>query len=91
MGRIWVVGADFVEGRVNRLAVRIAGLPPRTVDRDTAVQWLRDGHSLLPATTVGTALGTLQAVDPSDDGTWYLRTDTANEAADQLAGLPGVS
>ena len=48
MADIEVLGADVRDGRVTTLEVRIKGTSPRRIDRDTALSWLRGGHSLIP-------------------------------------------
>lgn len=89
MARVHVHGADFAGAHLSALRVRMHGLPARTITRDEAVSWLRDGHSLLLAR----GETAVQLVDlASDEGpAWALRTDNAKEASDLIEGLPAVS
>ncbi len=87
MARILVTAADLSSGQLARVSVEMHGLPKRTVDRDTVLSWLRDGHSLIPSVQ-GKPLGSLTIVDV--DGTAYVRCDGNVEAADRLPALPSV-
>jgi hypothetical protein len=88
MGRVVVQAADTVDGRITRVRVRMAGLPPRVLDREAVVAWMRDGHSFLPE--LGSAIGrALQLVEVGDE--LFVRDDHDQVAADALpAGLPAV-
>jgi hypothetical protein len=88
MGDVLVKGAEVANGRVSRLRVAIDRLPPRVIDRDTAMSWLRDGHSLVPwVDGRGTAL---QLVEVGDDDQPFIRMDNEPVAEDSLPTLPGV-
>lgn len=82
MGRVWVHGATVEDGRIQALRVKMSGLPERTIDRDTTLAWMHDGHSFLPADG-GPALVLVEV-----DGDGFVRADTAAEAADALPSLP---
>lgn len=88
MGFVNVYGGDMAEGRIRSLRVKMHGLPPRTIDRDTALSWLRDGHSLVPR--IGKSDGAaLQLVEVGEDR--FVRTDNTPEPADLLPELPSVA
>jgi hypothetical protein len=86
MGDVLVTGGRISDGRITSLAVELHGLPGRTIDRELAITWLRDGHSLIPRSSGirGTAL---QLVEVGD--AWFVRHDNAAVPHDSLpAGLP---
>lgn len=88
MGDVQVKRATVNNGRIERLVVEIDLLPERTIDRETAIRWLRDGHSLVPV--VEGARGTaLQLVEVGDDAV-AIRTDNAAVAEDRLPVLPQI-
>lgn len=91
MGHIRVHGADLDNGQIKALRVKMHGLPPRTIDRDTAVSWMRDGHSLIPVVK-GAPCPALQLVEiaEGDQSAHFVRADNAAEASDALPELPGV-
>lgn len=91
MGHVNVHGADFADDRIEQLRVKIPNLPPRTIDRDTAIAWMRDGHSLIPVVD-GAELPRLQLAEIHQDGerAFFVRSDTAAEATDKLPDLPPV-
>ena len=85
MADVEVVGAEQSEGRVKTLRVRFKHTAERTIDRDTALAWLADGHSLI--TYAGAAHHpergyAIQRVEA--DGEYFLRTDTEGVAKDEL-------
>jgi len=87
MGRVWVHGATMDGDRIATMDVRLGALPPRTIDRDTALAWARDGHSLVPVAQ-GRAGRALQLVEVDD--AWFLRDDHDTVAADAVpSGLAG--
>jgi len=92
MGHVRVQGADLEESRIQALRVKIAGLPARTIDRPTALHWLRDGHSLLPVID-GQESTALQLVEvpEGDESAWFIRTDNEPKAEDRLPELPSVA
>ncbi len=89
MARVLVHGADLNGAHTSALRVSMHGLPARTIDRDEAVRWLRDGHSFI----VARSDIAVQLVDlSSDEGpAWALRTDNEKQPADRLDGVPSVS
>ena len=48
MGDVLVKAASVSDGKIRAMRVALAGLGERTIDRDTAIAWLKDGHSLIP-------------------------------------------
>ena len=87
MGDIAVRKATFNGSKIDKMTVEIHGLPPRTIGRETAVSWMKDGHSLIPLHG-GTRLAALQLVECADGH--VIRTDNVAEDADQLPDLPSV-
>jgi hypothetical protein len=87
MGDVLVKRATMAGDKVEKLAIDLHGLPSRVIDRDTAVAWMRDGHSLIPVVG-GERLAALQLVEVGD--AHAIRTDNAAEDADTLPELPTV-
>ncbi|MCO4746476.1 MAG: hypothetical protein KC912_16885 [Proteobacteria bacterium] len=87
MARIAVHGADLNDGKIAALRVRMHNLPPRTIDRDTAVAWMKDGHTLLP-TTNGSTAPALLLLEVGED--LVIRDDSTKEESDKIDGLPAV-
>ncbi len=87
MGDILVKGADLADGRITRLRVKIDRLPERVVDREIALKWLNDGHSLVPSPAPGRRLPALQRVEVPDAGVFF-RTDNEPVSQDALPDLP---
>jgi hypothetical protein len=87
MGHVEVIGATVSGGRIERLKVKIPNIPVRTIDRDTAIQWLRDGHSLIPVVG-GVEQPALRLADVEDVP--FIRQDTANAPEDTLPELPSA-
>lgn len=71
------------DNRIESLDVGLYGLPDRTIDRDTAVSWLRDGHSLIPVVG-GERQPALQLVEVGDEDVPFIRTDNAKVDQDAL-------
>lgn len=81
MGDILVKRGTLEGGRIGSLDVGLFRLPDRTVDRDQAIRWMRDGHSLVPV--VGSArLPALQLVEVGEEVA--IRTDNQPVAEDTL-------
>ena len=78
MGDVLVKAGTVADGRITSLVVGLARLPDRTIDRDTAIRWMRDGHSFVPV-HAGARLRALQLVEAGDGHA--IRDD--HEAADQ--------
>jgi len=85
MGEVLVSGGSLTAGRISSLSVELIGLGTRTIDRDTALQWLREGHSFLPV-RAGQRLSALQLVEVAD-GDWSIRTDNKAVPEDALPPL----
>lgn len=79
MGRVEVLGGTISDGRIGSLEVKLVHLPVRTIDRATALAWMRDGHSFLPKS--GRAL---QLVEVGDEDELFIRDDHEKVAADSL-------
>ena len=88
MGYVEVHGADLADGRIQQLKVKIPNLPAQTIDRETAVRWLKEGHSLLPVRH-GRKLTALQLVEVGEDGL-FVRADNQPAESDALPELPSV-
>ena len=88
MGDVLVKAATMAGDKVEQLSVDLHGLPSRTIDRDTAIAWMRDGHSLVPVVQ-GHRLAALQLVTIGDDA-HAIRTDNQPEDADVLPDLPAL-
>lgn len=84
MARINVHGADIADGKLASLRVKMHNLPARTLDRDTTVAWLKDGHSLLTPSGLP-----LQLIELEEGHA--VRLDNAAEDTDNLGELPSVS
>jgi hypothetical protein len=85
MGDVLVRQASLAKGRIESMKVGLHGLPDRTIDRDTALAWLRDGHSLVPVHR-GDRLPALQLVDLGN-GEWSIRTDNQALPDDEVPDL----
>lgn len=88
MGDVLVKAASVSDGKIRALRVALAGLGERTIDRETAIAWLKDGHSLIPF--AGARGAALQLVEVGDDDQAFVRTDNAAVAEDALPALPEV-
>lgn len=88
MARIAVHGADLKDGKIDALRVRMHNLPPRTIDRDTALAWMRDGHTFVPVKG-GNETPCLLLLEVGDG--FAIRDDSAAAAEDQIGGLPTVA
>lgn len=85
MADVEVVGAELSEGRVRSLKVRFKRASERTIDRDTALAWLAEGHALLTYAGPSHHGERGYAVERVEvDGEAYLRTDTQLVAKDEL-------
>ena len=88
MGDVLVRRATLADGKISKLEVDFHGLSPRTIDRDTALSWMRDGHSLIPL-LAGQRKPALQLVDLGD-GAWSIRVDNQAVDEDTVPELPQV-
>ncbi|TNE85800.1 MAG: hypothetical protein EP330_24500 [Deltaproteobacteria bacterium] len=87
MARIAVHGADLKDGKIASLRVRMHNLPPRTIDRDTAVAWMKDGHTLIPVKG-GSEAPSLLLLEVGEE--LVIRDDSDKQSEDKLDGLPAV-
>ncbi|MEZ4241422.1 MAG: hypothetical protein R3F59_35780 [Myxococcota bacterium] len=85
MADIQVKAGTVAGGRIDHLRVGFDGLPDRTVDRDTVLKWMADGHSLIPL-VAGRRLTALQRVEVDDHH--VIRTDNQPVDEDQLPAIP---
>jgi hypothetical protein len=89
MGDVLVKAANLRGGRIEELHVQLHNLPARVIDRDTALAWMRDGHSLVPL--IGGRRGTaLQLVEVGEADEPFIRPNNERVAEDQLPELPPV-
>ena len=86
MGHVLVHGADLAGGRIQRLRISLPNLPGRTIDRETAIAWLKNGHSLIPLVG-GTEASALQLVEVGEDA-WFIRVDNEKQDSDDVPSLP---
>ncbi len=89
MARVEVHGADVSEGKIEQLRVGMHNLPARTIDRATAMSWLKDGHSFI--TRSGAALQLVEVINGGDEPSWYIRIDNAASTEDAVGDLPAVN
>lgn len=90
MADVEVYAAELEGTTVKALTVRFKGTAARTISRDTALHWLRQGHSLV--THAGGAHHPVRghAIERVEvDGESFLRTDVKPEPADHVA-FPGA-
>lgn len=88
MGHVRVIGAKVTDDTIESLQVELSGLGKRTIDRDTTIAWLRDGHSFLPVRNgeEGPALQ-LVTIEEGDEASFFVRQDNAAEAKDDLGAF----
>jgi hypothetical protein len=77
----------MADGKIDKLAIELHGLPARVIDRDQALAWMKDGHSFIPV-VAGDRLPALQLVEVGEGHA--IRTDNQAEDADALPDLPSV-
>lgn len=80
MGDVLVRAATMSGDQIGTLVVRLHGLPERTIDRETALAWMRDGHSLIPFD--GRRHPALLLVEVDD--VHYVRADSTPSPSDTL-------
>jgi hypothetical protein len=90
MARVEVHGATVQGGRIDALRVKLKGLPARTIDRPTAIAWMKDGHSLI-AIARGQSATALQLVAVGDDDEPFIRHDNELTPCDAVPDLPAAS
>jgi len=84
MGDVLVKKATLADNRIQTLSVGFDGLPDRQIDRDTALAWMRDGHSLVPV-QAGKRLPALLLVEGPEG--LVIRKDSQAEDADSVPEL----
>lgn len=89
MAHVHVTGATKDGDRIAKLAVQLPGLPARVIDRDTALAWMKDGHSLV-AYRGGVRGTALQLVEVGDEAELFIRADNAAKAKDSVGDLPAA-
>jgi len=89
MGHVRVTAATLTEGRIDKLGVELLGLGARTIDRDTTVSWMKDGHSFIPVVD-GKEAPALQlvSIEEGDEVTFAVRDDHEQTPTDKLPNLP---
>jgi len=68
--------------KILSLNVKLFRIGERTIDRDTAVRWMKDGHSFIP-NSEGSEGPALQLVEV--DGDWFIRGDNIATSADAVS------
>ena len=89
MADIDILHAHLNAGRIQTLEVRFKNAEARTVTRETALTWAREGHSLIPLAGHGhhvTRGHALSAIEVGEEV--FLRTDTRADAND-CVDFPG--
>ena len=85
MADVEVYGADIADGTVKTLRVRFKGARERTINRETALEWLAGGHSMITYSGSSHHGHRGHAIERVEIGeTAFLRTDTKQVAADEL-------
>ena len=83
MGDVLVKKSVVKDGQIESMDIGLHGLPDRTIDRDTAIAWMRDGHSMIPIQGAK-RLTALQLVEVGDDAALFIRHDNSSVAEDSL-------
>ena len=81
MADVLVKKAVVKDGTIESLDVGFHGLPDRTIDRETTLSWMKDGHSLIPI-KAGKRLTALQLVEVED--AHFVRHDNEAKAEDAV-------
>jgi len=84
MGDVLVTGGKLSDGQITELDVELHRIGPRKIDRETALSWMKDGHSLVPMLK-NKRLTALQLVEVGD--ATFIRPDNVSEAEDLLPVL----
>lgn len=82
MAEVLVKKGTLDGSTLKSLTIEMHKLPTRTIDRDTVLAWMKDGHSLIPVTSSGNRLFPLQLVEVDEQ--LFIRHDNAREASDTL-------
>ena len=84
MARIEVHSVSMNGTQIQSLNVKIHQLDLRTIDRETAISWMKDGHSLIPI--AGNAFkAALQLVESNGD--WFIRENNDAIPEDAVVDL----
>ncbi|MFK7931755.1 MAG: hypothetical protein AB8H79_26500 [Myxococcota bacterium] len=85
MARVEVHGGAVTDGRIATLNVRLVNLGERSLDRDQALSWMKDGHTFIPVVN-GEDHPALQLVEivEGDDVQHMIRADHQAVAQDSL-------
>ena len=92
MGDVRIKRAAMAGNKIERVVVEIDRLPERTIDRETLVRWMRDGHSVIPEIN-GQRLPVLLLVELGSDpasNAFAIRTDPEPIDEDRLPALPAI-
>lgn len=81
MGDVLVRKGTLKDGTIATLDVSLHGLPDRSIDRDTAIAWMKDGHSFIPVVD-GVRQPALLLIEVGD--AHFIRSNSKPEAADVL-------
>ncbi len=84
MADVRVIRGSVADGRIRELVVNLPNIPERTLDRATALRWMRDGHSFVPVVG-GVRRPALQLVEVGDEH--FIRNDHQPVAEDTLPDL----
>lgn len=88
MGDVLVSAGELVDGKIDKLSVQLHKLSDRVVTRDTAIAWMRDGHSLIPIVN-GKRQSALQLIElDGDEPSFFIRHDNQQTSEDSLPELP---
>ena len=90
MADLLVRAGTIADGKIEKLTVQLHKLADRVVNRDEAIAWMKDGHSLVP-TLNGERQGALQLVEvEGDEPQYFIRTDNTPTTEDSLPDLPSA-
>lgn len=84
MARVEVHSVKMNEDRIESMTVKFHNLDSRTIDRATALSWMKDGHSFIPVVD-GQDRPALQRVEA--EGDWFIRTDNQPTGADAVGAI----
>ena len=88
MGDVLVCAGQLVDGKIDKLSVQLHKLSDRVVTRETAIAWMRDGHSLIPCVN-GKRQNALQLIEiDGETPSFFIRDDNQKTSEDSLPDLP---
>ena len=81
MARIEVCSVSMSDDKIETMEVKLVRLGDRVIDRDTAVRWMKDGHSFIPQKDGddGPALRLVEV-----EGEYYIRRNLDEIASDDV-------